>query len=51
MNSYLERLQIRSGGFIARAFILIAAFGQFGGNRSECPEEATMSLIGPSGEE
>jgi len=34
-----------------RAFLLIAAFGQFGGNGSQCAEQTSMSLVGAGGEE
>ena len=34
-----------------RAFLLIAAFGQFGGNGSQCAEQTIMALVGAGGEE
>jgi hypothetical protein len=43
-------IAIHSGGFVARAFLLIAAFGQSDGNGSQCSEETILSLIGPGGE-
>ena len=37
--------------FVLAAFLLIAAFGQFGGKGSQCSEQTIMSLVGASGEE
>ena len=38
-------METRSGGIIAGAFLLIAAFGQFGGSRSQCSEETISQLF------
>src|SRR5258708_34125472 len=38
------------GRLVTRMFLLIAAFGQFGGNGSQCSEYPIMSFVGTGGD-